>query len=75
MLHWTWETTKLQPAFTGHGMVSGTSFMTSAGKPAVIYHGQSSDRNQIAIAADNKLSAWQKPYPVVVKTLTAARRR
>ena len=24
MLHWTWETTKLQPAFTGHGMFSGT---------------------------------------------------
>jgi beta-fructofuranosidase len=26
MLHWTWQTTKLQPAFTGHGMFSGTGF-------------------------------------------------
>lgn len=67
MLHWTWQPTTLQPAFTGHGMFSGTGFMTSEGKPAVIYHGQSSDRNQIAIASDNKLSVWQKPYPVVVK--------
>lgn len=23
MLHWTWQPTKLQPAFTGHGMFSG----------------------------------------------------
>lgn len=68
MLHWTWQTTKLQPSFTGHGMFSGTGFLTKEGQPAAIYHGQASGRNQIAIAKDNGLSAWEKPYPVQVKT-------
>ncbi len=67
MLHWTWQTTKLQPAFTGHGMFSGTGFITRDGRPAAIYHGESSGRNQIAIAKDNRLSAWEKPYPVDVR--------
>ncbi|MEM7336386.1 MAG: glycoside hydrolase family 32 protein [Chloroflexota bacterium] len=68
MLHWEWHSTKLQPAFTGHGMYSGTGFMTKEGLPAVIYHGQGSGRNQIAIATDRKLSEWQRPYPVNVQT-------
>jgi len=68
MLHWTWQKTTLQPSFTGHGMFSGTGFITKEGKPAAIYHGQGSGRNQIAIAKDNQLSAWEKPYPVEVKT-------
>lgn len=68
MLHWEWHKTKLQPSFTGHGMFSGTGFMTKEGKPAAIYHGQASGRNQIAIAKDNKLSAWKKPYPIEVLT-------
>ena len=42
MLHWTWQTTKLQPAFTGHAMYSGTGFLTKEGRPAVIYHGKGS---------------------------------
>ena len=67
MLHWTWQPTTLQPSFTGHGMFSGTGFLTKEGKPAVIYHGESSGRNQIAIAKDNQLSAWEKPYPVDVR--------
>lgn len=67
MLHWTWQTTKLQPSFTGHGMFSGTGFLTREGKVAAIYHGQASGRNQIAIAKDNSLSAWEKPYPVEPK--------
>ena len=67
MLHWTWQPTKLQPSFTSHGMFSGTGFITKEGKPAAIYHGQASGRNQIAIAKDRKLSAWEKPYPVEVK--------
>ena len=66
MLHWKWETTKLQPSFTGHGMFSGTGFYTTSGEPAVIYHGESSGRNQIAIAKDKSLSAWEKPFPVEV---------
>ena len=39
MLHWTWQTTKLQPSFTSHGMFSGTGFITKEGKPAAIYAG------------------------------------
>lgn len=68
MLHWTWQTTKLKPSFTGHGMYSGTGFLTKEGKPAIIYHGAGSGRNQIAIAKDRKLSAWEKPFPVEPKT-------
>ncbi len=68
MLHWEWHKTRLQPSFTGHGMFSGTGFITKEGKPAAIYHGQASGRNQIAIAKDNKLSDWEKPYPVEVLT-------
>ena len=67
MLHWTWQTTKLQPSFTGHGMFSGTGFITKDGNPAAIYHGEASGRNQIAIAKDNKLSAWEKPFPVAIR--------
>jgi sucrose-6-phosphate hydrolase SacC (GH32 family) len=68
MLRWTWQPTTLQPSFTGHGMFSGTGFLTSEGVPAVIYHGESSGRNQIAIAHDRQLSAWNIPYSVEVKT-------
>ena len=68
MLHWTWQPTKLQPSFTGHGMYSGTGFLTKEGKPAAIYHGAGSGRNQIAIAKDRQLSAWEKPFPVEPKT-------
>ena len=64
MLHWTWHKTSLQPSFTGHGMYSGTGFLTKEGKPAVIYHGQGSGRNQIAVAKDNGLEEWEKPYPI-----------
>ena len=67
MLHWTWQSTKLQPSFTGHGMFSGTGFITKEGKPAAIYHGQGSGKNQIAIATDRKLTAWEKPFPLEVR--------
>jgi sucrose-6-phosphate hydrolase SacC (GH32 family) len=67
MLHWTWQMTKLQPSFTGHGMFSGTGFLTKEGMPAAIYHGEGSGRNQIAIAKDRRLSAWEKPYPLDVR--------
>lgn len=68
MLHWTWQPTQLQPSYTGHGMYSGTGFLTKDGQPAIIYHGAGSKRNQIAIAKDRQLSAWEKPYPVEPKT-------
>jgi beta-fructofuranosidase len=67
MLHWRWQTTKLQPSFTEHGMFSGTGFITKEGRPAVIYHGAGSGRNQIAVAKDQNLSAWDQPYPVEVR--------
>jgi len=70
MLHWTWQTTKLQPSFTGHGMFSGTGFITKNGRPAAIYHGQKSGRNFIAIAKDRQLSAWEKPYAIEPLTRT-----
>jgi len=67
LLNWTWRKTSLQPSFTGHGMFSGTGFITKEGRPAAIYHGQASGRNQIAIAKDNTLDEWEKPYPVEPK--------
>lgn len=67
MLHWNWNTTKLQPAFTGHGMYSGTGFLTKEGKPAAIYHGAGSGLNQISVAQNNALSRWETPYPLDVR--------
>ena len=68
MLHWKWHPTTLTPRFTGHGMYSGTGFITKEGKPAIIYHGGDSGRNQIAFALDDNLEQWTKPYPVEPKT-------
>ena len=66
MLHWTWHTTKLQPSFAGHGIFSGTGFITKEGKPAAIYPGLSDPgRSYITVADDNQLSGWSKPYPVL----------
>lgn len=67
MVHWTWRPTTLQPSFTGHGMFSGTGFLTKEGRPAIVYHGYGSGRNQIAIAKDRDLSAWEKPFAIEVK--------
>lgn len=67
MLHWTWQRTTLMPAFTEHGMFSGTGFLTKEGVPAVIYHGQGSGKNWIVLGKDRALSGWEKPFPVDVK--------
>jgi len=64
MLHWKWHPTTLQPRFTGHGMFSGTGFLTKEGQPAIIYHGQGSGRNQLAFALDDDLEKWTKPVPI-----------
>jgi len=61
MLHWKWHPTTLTPVRTEHGMFSGTGFLTKDGKPAIIYHGQGSGRNQIAIAEDDALERWSPP--------------
>ena len=68
MVHWKWHVTTLTPPKTGHGMFSGTAFLTREGKPAIIYHGQGTDRNQIAFALDDELEQWSKP--VAVEPLT-----
>ena len=40
MVHWKWHPTTLTPATMGHGLFSGTGFVTKEGKPAIIYHGE-----------------------------------
>ena len=67
MLHWKWHSTVLEPGFTGHGMFSGTGFFMKDGTPAMIYHGQDSNKNWIMVALDDKLDQWSKPMPVEVK--------
>lgn len=64
MVHWRWHPTTLHPRATGHGMFSGTGFITKEGRPAIIYHGQGSGRNQLAFALDDELEKWTKPMPI-----------
>jgi sucrose-6-phosphate hydrolase SacC (GH32 family) len=68
MVHWQWHVTTLTPPKTGHGMFSGTAFLTREGKPAIIYHGQGTNRNQIAFALDDQLEKWSQP--VAIEPLT-----
>ena len=70
MLHWTWHPTALTPPKTGHGMFSGTALLTKEGQPAIIYHGQGSERNQIAFALDDNLDTWSKPIAVEPRTVS-----
>ena len=66
MLHWTWQPPNLQPSFTGHGVASGTGFMTKEGRPAANYAGLGDPHHSyITVATENQLSAWEKPYPVM----------
>jgi beta-fructofuranosidase len=68
MVHWRWHPTTLTPATMGHGLFSGTGFLTREGRPAIIYHGEGSGRNQIAFAEDDLLERWSKPIPVDPRT-------
>lgn len=72
MLHWRWHPTTLTPQTMGHGLFSGTGFFTKAGRPAIIYHGEGSGRNQVAYAEDDLLERWSKPVPVDPKTPSGA---
>jgi len=67
MVHWKWHPTVLVPRTTGHGMFSGTGFFTKDGRPAMIYHGQGSGRNQISYALDDNLDKWTRPQAVEPK--------
>ena len=62
MVHWKWHPTVLEPKTTGHGMFSGTGFITKDGRPAMVYHGQRSNRNWICYALDDNLDKWSKPH-------------
>jgi len=67
MVRWTWHPTVLVGPKTGHGMFSGTGFFTRDGKPAIVYHGQGSDKNWIQIGLDDELNTWSKPMAVLPK--------
>ena len=68
MVHWKWQPTNLDPRHMGHTMFSGTGFFTKAGKPAIIYHGQGSGRNQLAFALDDNLEKWTRPRAIEPRT-------
>lgn len=52
----------------GHGQFSSTGFLTKEGRPAIIYRGFGTDRNQIAIAEDDQRGRWSKPIPINPQT-------
>ena len=67
MVHWTWHPTVLGPATTGHGMYSGTGFFTKDGQPAMVYHGEGSNRNWILYGLDDDLNEWSQPQLLMPK--------
>ena len=68
MVHWKWHPTTLTPKTMGHALFSGTGFLTKEGRPAIIYHGFGTDRNQIAFAEDDHLERWSMPIEVNPRT-------
>lgn len=69
LVRWEWHPTTLTPSITNHGMFSGTGFFTKDGRPAIIYHGEGSGRNQIALALDDQLERWTQPFPLEPRIL------
>ena len=65
MVHWEWHPTVLGPQTMGHGMFSGTGFITQDDRPSIVYHGQGSKRNWIAYALDDNLDQWSKPHQMM----------
>ncbi|MDG1357918.1 MAG: GH32 C-terminal domain-containing protein [Akkermansiaceae bacterium] len=61
MVHWKWHPTILGPATMGHGMFSGTGFITMDGRAAMVYCGQGTNRNWISYALDDDLDQWSPP--------------
>ncbi len=64
MVHWKFHPTVLTPQILGHGMLSGTGFLTKEGKPAIIY----SDRKRVLFvyAQDDNLDSWTEPQEINV---------
>jgi beta-fructofuranosidase len=67
LVHWKWHRTTLTQKTTGHGMFSGTGFITKEGTPAIIYHGQGTNKNQIALAEDDDLEEWSQPVAMDIR--------
>jgi sucrose-6-phosphate hydrolase SacC (GH32 family) len=65
MVHWKWHPTVLGPKTTGHGMFSGTGFITRDNRAGIIYHGRGTSRNWIIYALDDNLDQWSKPELVL----------
>ena len=65
MVHWKWHPTVLGPTTMGHGIWSGTGFITKDGRPAMVYFGHKSSRNWITYALDDKLDQWSKPHEML----------
>ena len=65
MVHWKWHPTVLGPTTMGHGIWSGTGFITKDGRPAMVYFGHKSERNWITYALDDKLDQWSKPHEML----------
>ena len=65
MVHWKWHPTVLGPETMGHGMFSGTGFITKDGRPAMVYCGYKSKRNWISYALDDELDHWSKPHEMM----------
>ena len=67
MVHWEWHPTVLGPETMGHGMFSGTGFITKDGRPAMVYCGYKSKRNWISYALDDNLDQWSKPHQMTAR--------
>jgi beta-fructofuranosidase len=65
MVHWKWHPTVLGPTTMGHGLWSGTGFITKDGKPAMAYFGHKTERNWISYALDDNLDQWSKPHEML----------
>jgi sucrose-6-phosphate hydrolase SacC (GH32 family) len=65
MVHWKWHSTVLGPTTMGHGLWSGTGFITKDGRPAMAYFGHKTERNWISYALDDNLDQWSKPHEML----------
>lgn len=67
MVNWKWHPTVLAPRVNGHGMFSGTAFLTKEGTVAHTYCGWGSNRNWVQHALDDNLNSWSKPQMMLPK--------
>ena len=67
MLHWKWQTTKLQPSFTGHGIVQRHRLHHQGGQTGgdLSRPVRSRDAPTSPWPTTTRLSGWSMPYPVL----------